>query len=32
MGPTTGNIISTLITGTKPVIDIAPYRADRRYI
>ena len=31
MGPTTGKIISALITKKAPAIDIAPYRADRRY-
>ena len=31
MGPTTGKIISALIAKKTPAIDIAPYRADRRY-
>ena len=32
MGPTTGKLVSAMITGRSPVVDLAPYRADRSYV
>ena len=32
MGPTTGKLVSAMITGGSPVVDLAPYRADRSYV
>ena len=32
MGPTTGKLISAMITGRSPVVDLTPYRADRPYV
>ena len=32
MGPTTGKLVSAMITGRSPVVDPAPYRADRSYV
>ena len=31
MGPTTGKLVSAMITGRSPVVDLTPYRADRSY-
>ena len=32
MGPTTGKLVSAMITGRSPAVDLAPYRADRSYV
>ena len=32
MGPTTGKLVSAMITGRSPVVDLAPYREDRSYV
>jgi D-amino-acid dehydrogenase len=32
MGPTTGKLVSAMIAGGSPVVDLAPYRADRSYV
>tara|TARA_B100000676_G_scaffold9731_1_gene8938 strand:- start:326 stop:1573 length:1248 start_codon:yes stop_codon:yes gene_type:complete len=32
MGPTTGKLVSGMITGRSPVVDLGPYRADRSYV
>ena len=32
MGPTTGKLVSAIITGRSPVVDLTPYRADRSYV
>ena len=32
MGPTTGKLVSAMIAGRSPAVDVTPYRADRSYV